>query len=134
MSRQEPGSPDRLGDLEAEIMRVVWDSTEATVEDVRRALEPTRGAAYTTVMTVMTRLADKGLLKRHKDGRAYVYRPAASQDAVAGSLLQSVVGRVYGGSTSRAIAHLIESDERVDDDELRRLEELIRRKRQDRQR
>ncbi len=127
-------SPERLGDLEAEVMRVVWATAEATVEEVRSALDPTRGAAYTTIMTVMTRLADKGLLSRRKEGRAYVYASAASQDAVAGSLLRSVVGRVYGGSASRAIAHLIESDERVDDDELRRLEDLIRRKREDRKR
>ena len=122
----------RLGDLEAAIMKVAWESKQVTVQDVQRALQPTRGAAYTTIMTVMGRLADKVLLNRHKEGRAFVYSPAESQDAVARSLLQSLVGRVYGGSPTRAIAHLIEADEKVDDDELRRLEELIRRKREER--
>lgn len=110
-------------------MRVVWERRETTVAETRSALEPERGLAYTTVMTVMSRLADKGLLHRQKAGRSYVYRPAVEQDEVAGKLLSSLVGRLYGGSTGRAIAHLIETDPEVDDRELARLEALIRCKR-----
>lgn len=113
-------------------MAVVWQQREVTVQDVQRALEPTRASAYTTVMTVMGRLAEKGLLRRRKQGRAYVYEPAVEQEAVAGSLLQSLVGRVFGGSSSRAIAQLLEDDEAVDDAELQRLEELIRARRRQR--
>ncbi len=115
-------------------MGVIWERREATVQEVQRALEPTRAPAYTTVMTVMSRLTAKGLLSRRKEGRAYVYAATVSRDTVAGSLLQTLVGRVYGGSSTRAIAHLIEADEQVDDAELERLERLIRSKRQGRRR
>jgi len=132
MGKPQDTSTPRLGELEAAIMKVLWDRPEATVQQVQHALQASRGAAYTTVMTVMGRLTDKGLLRRRKEGRAYVYAAAAPQDEVAGSLLQSLVGRVYDGSASRAIAQLIEADEQVDDAELERLEQLIRRKRNER--
>ena len=124
--------PTRLGDLEAAIMRVVWDSGRATVHDVLAALAPTRTPAYTTVMTVMSRLAEKGVLMRQKVGRAYVYGPVDAQHEVAGSLLDQLVGRLYAGSAAGAIEHLIEADANVDDAELARLERLIRTKRKER--
>ncbi len=120
----------QLGELEAEIMGVVWEKGKATVQDVRDALGPRRALAYTTIMTVMSRLAEKGVLERQKDGRAYYYTPAGSQEKVAGSLLHSLVKRLYAGATGKAVAQLLESDEAVDEAELERLEALIRSKRQ----
>ena len=77
---------NRLGDLETEVMGVVWEKRKATVQDVKEALAPRRSLAYTTVMTVMSRLAQKGILERQKEGRAFYYTPVASQEKVAGSL------------------------------------------------
>lgn len=121
---------DQIGELEAEVMSVVWEKGRASVQDVKDALEPRRSLAYTTVMTVMSRLAEKGMLAREKEGRAYYYTPAATQEKVAGSLLQSLVRRLYDGATGKAIAQLLESDEQVDDAELERLEALIHSRRQ----
>lgn len=123
----------QLGDLEANVMSVVWEKGEATVQDVKDALEPGRTLAYTTIMTVMSRLTEKGLLERHKVGRAYVYAPADSQEKVAGSLLRSLVRRLYDGASMAAIAHLMESEEAVDEAELERLESLIQAKREQQQ-
>ena len=120
----------KLGELETEIMGVVWEKGKATVQDVKDALEPRRSLAYTTVMTVMSRLAEKGLCERQKEGRAYYYTPVASQEKVAGSLLQALVRRLYAGATGKAIAQLLETEETVDDAELERLEALIRSKRE----
>lgn len=125
---------NQLGDLQTEIMRIVWEMGEATVHDVKAALEPTRSPAYTTVMTVMSRLAEQGILERRKEGRAYVYTPSESQEQVARTLLRSLVRRFFGGTASSAIAHLLETDENVNEEELRRLEELIRRKREEKER
>jgi predicted transcriptional regulator len=124
-------APKQLGELEAQIMSVVWEKGEATVQDVKDALEPERKLAYTTVMTVMSRLAGKGMLIRHKVGRAYVYRPADSQERVAGSLLHSLAQRFYKGATISAIAQLLETEEDIDEAELDRLEELIQAKRKE---
>ena len=113
-------------------MGVVWQKKEATVQDVKDALEPNRKLAYTTVMTVMSRLAEKGMLNRRKEGRAYIYSPADSQERVAGSLLRSLIQRFYNGATASAIAHLLETEDDVDEAELEDLEELLRAKREER--
>ncbi len=118
-----------LGDLEADVMSVVWELGRATVQEVKDVLEPRRTLAYTTVMTVMARLAEKGILERRKEGRAFYYTPVSSQQKVAGSLLNSLVRRLYDGATGKAIAQLLETDENVDDAELERLEQLIHSKR-----
>ncbi len=120
---------NQLGELESDVMSVIWEKGRATVQDVKDALEPRRSLAYTTVMTVMSRLAEKGVLNRQKEGRAFYYTPAVSQDKVAGSLLQSLVRRLYDGATGKAIAQLLETEENVDDDELERLEQMIRSRR-----
>ncbi len=120
----------QLGELEADVMNVVWEKGRATVQDVKDALEPRRSLAYTTIMTVMSRLVEKGILERQKEGRAYYYTPSASQEKVAGSLLHSLVQRLYDGATGKAIAQLLEGGEEVDDAELERLERLIRSKRE----
>lgn len=122
-------TPQKLGELETEIMTVVWERGEVSVQDVKDALDPNRPLAYTTVMTVMSRLAEKGILNRRKDGRAYVYSPAASQKSTAGSMLRALVQSLYHGATGEAIAHLLEEETDVDDAELDRLEKLIEAKR-----
>jgi predicted transcriptional regulator len=75
-----------LGPLEAEVMRVMWAAKVETPLSVRAVLEVlNRGRepqlAYTTVMTVMSRLADKEVLRRERDGRGYVYEPAVADAA-----------------------------------------------------
>ncbi len=130
--QNEASAPKQLGDLEADVMSVVWEKREATVQDVKDALAPNRKLAYTTVMTVMTRLAEKRVLNRRKEGRAYVYTPADSQEKVAGSLLRSLIQRFYNGATASAIAHLLETEDDVDEAELEGLEELLRAKREGR--
>ena len=110
-------------------MSVVWDRGHATVQDVKDALGGRRPLAYTTIMTVMGRLVLKGVLRRSKKGRAYVYTAAIPKEKMAGSMLQSLVRRLYGAATGSAIAHLLQN-EPVDEAELDRLEALIRARRQ----
>ena len=113
-------------------MQIMWRTEHATVQQVKDALEPDRPLAYTTVMTVLSRLTEKGLLDRRKDGRAYIYSPSSSKDQVAGSLLRALVERLYAGRAGEAIAHLLEAEEAVDEEELKRLEELIEARRRER--
>ncbi|BCO34689.1 hypothetical protein BMW24_012435 [Mycobacterium heckeshornense] len=79
-----------LGELEAEIMTVMWDNEHpATVRDVLAALE--RDAAYTTVMTVMDNLHRKGLLTRERFGKAFHYRPVWSREEYTARLMRDVL-------------------------------------------
>ncbi|MGC8873872.1 MAG: BlaI/MecI/CopY family transcriptional regulator [Chloroflexia bacterium] len=73
------GGVQLFGPLETEIMKQVWQHEQVTVRQVHRALSRQREIAYTTVMTTMSRLAEKGILKRTRQGMAYLYRAAMSR-------------------------------------------------------
>ena len=84
-----------LGELEHRIMDILWTRDEATVREVLDDLTQSRALAYTTVLTVMSRLVEKGLLIQNKAGRAYLYRPAMSREVyaaeTAGQIIRSLV-------------------------------------------
>ncbi|MBI1881751.1 MAG: BlaI/MecI/CopY family transcriptional regulator [Chloroflexi bacterium] len=84
-----------LGELEAAIMDILWTRGETTGRDVVDTLNRSRPLAYTTVLTVMGRLVEKGLLTQHKIGRAHLFRPAMSREAfaamAAGQVIRSLV-------------------------------------------
>lgn len=81
-----------LGELEAPIMRLMWERGSASVREILDALDQGgRHLAYTTVMTVMSRLADKGLLSRERRGKMHIYRPTATRD---GFVRQAAAQRV----------------------------------------
>ncbi len=123
---QEKGIRRALGDLEAEIMEHVWSCGCASVRDVHAKLE-SRGLAYTTVMTVMSRLSEKGLLDKEKIGKQYLYRPTLTREEFEESVARSVLSGLVGSLGRSALASFVDS---LDDEEcLRELEELIREKR-----
>jgi predicted transcriptional regulator len=81
----------RLGELEAEVMELAWSRGDwISVHDLLTALEGQQ-RAYTTVMTIVTRLCDKGLLERERQGRGFVYRPAMSREELAARTLREVL-------------------------------------------
>ncbi len=92
--------------LELECMKAVWALGEATVEDVRARLLPGRPLAYTTVMTVMGRLARKGLVNRSKRGRAHVYASAISRESIRDHAVDRLVENFFGGSREELRSHL----------------------------
>ena len=114
-----------LGPLEAEIMDVVWDRGEVTVREVHQALTSTRSIAYTTVMTTLGRLADKGLLQRMEDQPAHRYVPLMSRDQYARTTVKSVVDWLIGHFPDPAVAYLVDRVEREDDQVIERLREAI---------
>lgn len=78
--RRAAGSDRFLGPLEAAVMDRMWARRQATVREIVDDIGKRRDLAYTTVMTIMSRLHEKGLLARERDGKGYVYRPAFSRD------------------------------------------------------
>ena len=88
----------RLGKRELEIMNVVWDSGEATVQDVCDRLA--RPAAYCTVLTMMRTLETKGMLTHRVDGRTFVYRPHVPRERVRASLVHELRELVFDGSAT----------------------------------
>jgi predicted transcriptional regulator len=84
--------------LELECLKVLWELREASVRQVQETLQPNRALAYTTVMTVMDRLARRGCVERRKAGRSFVYVPLLTQDAVRRAALKDLVDCLFEGS------------------------------------
>jgi BlaI family transcriptional regulator, penicillinase repressor len=95
-----------LAPLELECLSVLWPLGEGTVRDIHRALSETRPRAYTTVMTIMDRLEQKGIVERRKAGRAYLYRAALSAEEARLKAVEKIVQGFFHGSTEALAAHL----------------------------
>lgn len=113
-----------LGETEMEVLHHVWDLGEATVKDVQERILETREVAYTTIMTVMKNLADKGYLQFRKDGVTYVYSPAKEPETVRFSLIKDLVTKVFKGSPLELVQTLVESED-LSDVERRELKKMI---------
>ncbi len=122
---KEKGLRKVFGDLEAEIMEAIWAHGRATVADVHRVLEGRRDIAYTTVKTVMGRLADKGYLRRMTADRAHVYTPTRSRGEFLREVSDAILTGLFSEFGQPIAAHLLESISRWDPSSLDRLQALI---------
>ena len=103
-----------LGPLESAVMDRLWKRGQATVREIVDDLGRTRSLAYTTVMTIMTRLHTKGLLQRDRDGKTYVYRPAFTQAQHRERLSRELVRGLVSEFGDVALAHFAAELEGVD--------------------
>ncbi len=124
--RKRPKTFGDLGVLQREVMAVVWDCGEATVQQVRAAMR--RRLAYTTVLSAMQKLEKAGWLRHRSRGRAYAYRPARSWDTESRLSLRRLLTLVFRGDRRLLLQRLLD-DQELSDDELAELGALIRRKR-----
>jgi BlaI family transcriptional regulator, penicillinase repressor len=95
-----------LAPLELDCMNTLWPIGQATVREIRDLLAPRRPRAYTTIMTIMDRLARKGVVERVKSGRAYVYRPRMTAEEARARAVGQVLENFFGGSKDALLAHL----------------------------
>jgi BlaI family transcriptional regulator, penicillinase repressor len=109
-------------------MKVVWDRGSATVRDVYEELLKQRKIAYTTVMTMMGILEQKGRLTKEDADRAYVYHPAEPRSEVVGSMVNDFIRRVFNGSAKPLLVHLAESRE-IRQEHLDEISKLLKTKR-----
>ena len=94
---------------ELQIMRVVWERSEATVRDVCEVISRKKKTAYTTILTLMGILEAKGALTHVRSGRAYVYRPILSRDQATSNQVNDVIERFFDGDADRLVDHVRES-------------------------
>jgi BlaI family transcriptional regulator, penicillinase repressor len=121
-----PSGKPALTGQELEIMKVVWALDSATVRQVYETLLKKRHIAYTTVMTMMNILEQKGFLKKTAEDRAYVYSPAQPQKQGVGSLVRDFLNRVFNGSAEPRLLHLVE-DQKLTVKDLDEIRHIIRR-------
>jgi len=115
-----------FGDLEADIMELVWKKGTVTVGDVWQALRKDRDLAYTTVKTVMGRLAEKGHLKQRTKDRAYTYEPTMSREEFLRAVSEEVLEGLFVDFGEPIRAHLVKALKGRDLPGLERLDALIR--------
>ncbi len=109
-------------DRELDVMNVLWDAGSATVAEVRERLSD--DLAYTTVLTVLRTLEQKGYVGHTGEGRAHRYRPLVKRAAAGRSALRRLVEKVFDGSPELLLTQLV-SDQNLSDEELRRLRKLL---------
>ncbi|MBN1345329.1 MAG: BlaI/MecI/CopY family transcriptional regulator [Phycisphaerae bacterium] len=112
---------------ELEILKILWRDGPANVRSVREALSARRDLAYTSVMTVMNIMTNKGLLKRTKQGGSFVYQPRVTEQATTRRMLGDLVDRLFDGSATLAVSRLIETSD-IDDAEIGELRSLLKEK------
>ena len=110
---------------ELAIMKVIWRMGSATVRDVYEDLRAERTIAYTTVMTMMRILEDKGYLTKSSADRAFVYTPARPRQQVVGAMVRDFVDRVFDGASGSLLVHLAK-DNRLTDKQRRAIEKLVK--------
>ncbi len=109
------------GELQAQIMAALWRLEAGTVEQVRGALPPRYRGAYTTVQTVLNRLADRGLLGRDRDRNAIVYRPKVTEAQYLSRSIERTLSTASADARQAALAQLIGGMGRDELSELQRL-------------
>lgn len=109
-------------DRELDVMAVLWRRGSGTVSEVRDDLDD--DLAYTTVLTILRTLEDKGFVTHVAEGKAHRYRPAVTADVAGRSALSRVLDKIFGGSSELLLTQLV-SDRNVDPAELRRLRKLL---------
>jgi predicted transcriptional regulator len=111
------------GELQEQIMRALWRLEKGRVGEVRDALPKRHRSAYTTVQTVLNRLAERGLLNREREGKAIVYKPRVSEaEYLSGSLDRALTG-ISGEARRAAIAQLVGG---LDQNEQREIQTMAR--------
>lgn len=97
-----------MGDLEREVMQQLWDEpVPLTVRQVHERISRERDLAYTTVMTVLDRLAKKGVVKRVKRDRAYLYEPVQSREEMTAALMMDALSAAPESVREAALAHFV---------------------------
>ncbi len=114
-----------LTDAELRLMEVIWDKGSATVGDVVDALPRRTPLAYSTVLTTLRILEEKGYLRHVKEGRAFIYHPAVGRDEARDTAVGHLVRRFFGGSHGQLALNLVEK-KRIEAAELKRLRQRIR--------
>jgi predicted transcriptional regulator len=111
-----------LTDREADVMRVLWDRGPSVVNEVKEQLADE--LAYTTVLTILRTLEQKGYVKHEEEGRVHRYCAAVREDAARKSALQHLTGKLFKGSAELLFTHLV-ADRKLSKDQVQRMRELL---------
>jgi len=115
-----------FGELELSILKIVRELGRVTVREVYERLGSE--GSYTTVMTVMSRLSDKGELTRQKEGKQYLYWISSQSESSSKGILKRIQDKIFGGKPTALVSYLL-ADEEITDEDLEEIENLIQKRR-----
>jgi len=116
-----------MSPAETEILRLVWQSREATVQEIYDTLPGNRKVTYVTVATLLRRLEEKGYLRHRVRGKAFVYAPAARKEDVIRRTISDLVERLFGGNPVPLMQHMARHSG-ITDEDIGRLKKLAKKK------
>jgi BlaI family penicillinase repressor len=96
---------------ELEVLQIIWEHGPCTVREVMNLLSPKRSRAYTSVMSLMSVMADKGMLRQKAEGKAFIYSAKVSRNKTQSRMLGDLLNRAFDGSASALVAHLLRETE-----------------------
>lgn len=118
-----------LGPLEMQVLGILEQHQQCDVGEMQSALEKQgHDVAYTTVMTVLTRMHDKGVISRKKDGRKFVYSYTKHSSNTKGGILKSIKERLFGNEKLAAVVSFLDQEEDLSQEDLKKLRKLIEQK------
>jgi predicted transcriptional regulator len=113
-----------LTEAELRLMKMLWARGESAVSDLVSAMPEGEALAYTSVLTTIRILEQKGYVRHRQEGRAFVYRPCVAEQEASRSEIRHMMQRFFGNSRERLLLSLL-GDEEIDAEELQRLKEAI---------
>lgn len=115
-----------LGELESQIMEIIWtQNSPVSVKNINLALSKKRPIAYTTVMTVMARLASKGILTREIKGQSYIYKPNLSRDKFIARAVHGIFSSAISSLGEGVLAHFIKEIKKINPAKRRELLKIL---------
>ncbi|MCM3770511.1 MULTISPECIES: BlaI/MecI/CopY family transcriptional regulator [Priestia] len=127
----ETGLNRFFGPLEAKIMTALWNGNEMSIKDVQHVLEKEKAVNFNTVMTVMNRLVEKGVLQKHLKGRTSMYHPILSKEEFIDTQSKELTHELIDEFGSLAVTHMLDALEEVDDSLLSMLESKVKQLKKD---
>ena len=122
----ESGLNRFFGPLEAKIMDILWNDVEMTIKDVQQVLDLEKMTNFNTVMTVMNRLVEKGILEKRAEGRSSLYKPLQTSAECQSQQSKEMTNELMDEFGNVVVSHMLDALEDVDDDLVAKLEQKIK--------
>ena len=116
-----------MSPAETEVLRLVWELKRATVQQVYKELPARRKVTYMTVATLLRRLEEKGYLRHHLQGKAFVYEPAVEKEEVIRRTIGDLLQRLFGGNPVPLMQHLALHNE-ISEEDIEKLRKLAKKR------
>lgn len=116
-----------LGELESKIMEIIWQQKKdvISVKDVAEILKKRRKIAYTTVMTIMTRLVEKNILVRHLSGSSYLYKPKVTKEQFIAKAVHGIFSTAVSTLGAEVLTHFIKEIEKINPKKRKQLLKML---------